>query len=197
MNRTARTLALAIAGLTLLAGCWTSTDEAEPSAIPATSAAASTTAAADGETSAAADGETDGDAFEYDGVTVTGAEGAEPVITLAEDFAPATELGVVDITEGSGEAVAEGAMLTVHYVGVGQESRAVFDSSWLRGEPATFPLDGVILGWQQGMLGMQPGGRRLLVIPGSMAYGENGSPPVIAPDETLVFVVDLVSQEPA
>jgi len=70
------------------------------------------------------------------------------------------------------------------------------DSAWTRGEPATFSLDQVIPGWQQGMLGMQPGGRRLLVIPGSMAYGDQGSPPVILPDETLVFVVDLITATP-
>jgi peptidylprolyl isomerase len=82
-------------------------------------------------------------------------------------------------------------------VGVGQQSGQIFDSSWQRGEPATFPLDGVIQGWQEGLLGMQPGGRRLLVIPGSLAYGEAGKPPEIAGDETLVFVVDLIEQTPA
>ena len=68
----------------------------------------------------------------------------------------------------------------------------VFDSSWQRGEPATFPLDGVIQGWSQGLVGMQPGGRRLLVIPAELAYGDAGAGADIAPGETLVFVVDLI-----
>jgi peptidylprolyl isomerase len=72
----------------------------------------------------------------------------------------------------------------------------MFDASWLRGEPATFPLARVILGWQEGLIGMQVGGRRLLVIPADKAYGDN--PPQgsgIAAGETLIFVVDLVSFE--
>jgi peptidylprolyl isomerase len=128
---------------------------------------------------------------------VTGERDAEPTIELAEDFAPVTELVVGDVYEGSGDPVQPGDTLTVQYVGVGQQSREVFDASWAGGQPATFPLDGVIQGWQQGMVGMTPGGRRLLVIPGSLAYGPEGRPPVIGPDETLVFVVDLVSAQPA
>jgi peptidylprolyl isomerase len=130
-------------------------------------------------------------------VTVTGAKGKEPTIELGKDFAPATELGIADVYPGKGDPVAAGATLKVQYVGVGQASRKIFDSSWERGEPATFSLTGVIQGWQQGLLGMQPGGRRLLVIPGSLAYGEAGNPPDIAADETLVFVVDLLEQTPA
>jgi peptidylprolyl isomerase len=138
-----------------------------------------------------------GEAYECQGVTVTGERDAEPTIELAEDFAPVTELVVGDVYEGSGDPVQPGDTLTVQYVGVGQQSREVFDASWAGGQPATFPLDGVIQGWQQGMVGMTPGGRRLLVIPGSLAYGPEGRPPVIGPDETLVFVVDLVSAQPA
>jgi peptidylprolyl isomerase len=73
-------------------------------------------------------------------------------------------------------------------------SGQMFDSSWSRGEPATFPLDGVILGWQEGLLGMKEGGRRILVIPAAQGYGD--TPPEgsgIAPGETLVFVVDLTA----
>ncbi len=130
-------------------------------------------------------------------VTVTGAADEEPTIELAADFAPAPDLGVADVYEGTGDPVEPGAQLEVQYVGVGQQSGKVFDSSWERGEPSTFSLSGVIQGWQQGLLGMQPGGRRLLVIPGSLAYGENGNPPDIGADETLVFVVDLIEQSPA
>jgi peptidylprolyl isomerase len=180
-----RHAALVSAGLLLLTGCWTSSDDGSASPSPAESAAC-------------AAGSQDADSYECAGVTVTGAAGEEPTVTLAEDFGPTTELVVADVYEGSGEPVAPGATLTVHYVGVGQQSREVFDASWPRGAPATFPLNGVIQGWQQGMLGMQDGGRRLLVIPGDLAYGPNGTPDgAIGPDETLVFVVDLVEQAPA
>jgi peptidylprolyl isomerase len=86
--------------------------------------------------------------------------------------------------------------VTVNYVGVGQQSGTVFDSSWQRGQPATFPLDGVIQGWSQGLVGMQPGGRRLLIIPAELAYGDAGAGADIAPGETLVFVVDLIEVVP-
>lgn len=126
-------------------------------------------------------------------MTVTGAKDKEPTIALADGFPPAQALVVADVYEGTGEPVAANDTLTVQYVGVGQQSDKVFDSSWPSGQPATFALNQVIEGWQQGMLGMKPGGRRLLIIPGSLAYGPNGSPPAIGPDETLVFVVDLIS----
>lgn len=123
-------------------------------------------------------------------VTVsTGASGA-PVITVATGAAPAAQLESVDLVPGSGAAVAPGDQLTVDYCGVGLGSVSLFDSSWARGEPATFPLDGVIAGWQQGLPGMQSGGQRLLVIPGELAYGE-APPPGILPNETLIFLVDL------
>jgi peptidylprolyl isomerase len=115
-----------------------------------------------------------------------------PAITVATDATPATELGVADMTPGSGAAVKAGDTLTVNYCGVGLGGKALFDSSYSRGTPATFPLDGVIAGWQQGLVGMQEGGTRLLVIPGALAYGAN--PPGgsgIQPDETLIFVVEL------
>jgi peptidylprolyl isomerase len=130
-------------------------------------------------------------------VTVTGAKDAEPTISLADGFPPATELEVADVYVGEGDAVAAGATVTVNYVGVGQQSGNVFDSSWQRGEPANFPLDGVIQGWSEGLVGMQPGGRRLLIIPAELAYGDTGAGADIAPGETLVFVVDLIEQTPA
>jgi peptidylprolyl isomerase len=130
-------------------------------------------------------------------VTVTGAKDSEPTIALADGFAPATELAVADVYVGQGDPVASGATVTVNYVGVGQQSGNVFDSSWQRGEPAMFPLEGVIQGWSQGLVGMQPGGRRVLIIPAELAYGDAGAGADIAPGETLVFVVDLIEQTPA
>lgn len=149
------------------------------------------------QTTSAADAGATGDSFTYEGVTVTGAEGEEPTITLDADFAAVDELGVADVYTGSGDPVEPGATVTVNYVGVGQMSGEIFDSSWQFGEPATFPLDGVIPGWSQGLVGMQPGGRRVLVIPAELAYGETGAGADIAPGETLVFVVDLIDQAPA
>jgi len=106
---------------------------------------------------------------------------------------PATELSVTDDVEGAGDEVTQGATVTAHYVGVSASTGAQFDASWDRGAPISFPLDGVIAGWSQGLLGMKVGGRRTLVIPGHLAYGPNPPPGAgIAPDETLLFTVDLV-----
>ena len=115
-----------------------------------------------------------------------------PAITIATDAAPATELGVADIQEGEGDPVQAGDTVTVNYCGVGYGGQTVFDSSWTRGEPATFPLEGLIQGWQDGIPGMKAGGQRLLEIPGELAYGETGTQG-IGPNETLVFVIELMS----
>ena len=104
---------------------------------------------------------------------------------------PPSELVVEDLTVGSGAPVVAGDTVTVNYIGVSCSTGGIFDASWTRGEAATFPLGQVIPGWEQGLIGMQPGGRRLVVIPPDLAYGAGGRPN-IAPDETLVFVVDLL-----
>jgi len=82
----------------------------------------------------------------------------------------------------------------VHYVGVGWSTRKQFDASWDRGSPFSFPLGAgrVIKGWDQGVAGMKVGGRRRLVIPPQLGYGDRGAGGAIKPGETLVFVVDLV-----
>ena len=104
-----------------------------------------------------------------------------------------TELVITDEVEGGGDEVTTGATVTAHYVGVSASTGSQFDASWDRGAPISFPLDGVIQGWSQGLLGMKVGGRRTLVIPGHMAYGAHPPPGAgIAPNETLVFTVDLV-----
>jgi peptidylprolyl isomerase len=115
-----------------------------------------------------------------------------PALTVATDAQPATELGIADITVGEGAEVAAGDTVTANYCGVGYGGKTVFDSSWTRGEPATFPLDGLIPGWQEGLPGMKVGGQRLLVIPGELAYGETGTQG-IGPNETLAFVIQLES----
>ena len=108
---------------------------------------------------------------------------------------PPTALEVTDLWEGDGAVAKSGDTVAVHYVGVAWSSGEEFDSSWNRGTPLRFRLGvgQVIAGWDQGVQGMKVGGRRQLVIPPDLAYGPNGYPPVIAPNETLVFVVDLVS----
>ncbi|MEY4137238.1 MAG: hypothetical protein RL205_1366 [Actinomycetota bacterium] len=127
-----------------------------------------------------------------DGVTVVVEGTKAPQVTVADGAAPVTELGSLEITPGNGTAAKAGDTLTVDYCGIGLSSQTIFDSSWARGEPATFPLDGLIQGWVQGLPGMKVGETRLLVIPGSLGYGPN--PPAgsgIEPDETLVFVITL------
>ena len=106
---------------------------------------------------------------------------------------PATKLVKQDIVVGTGPAAKAGDTLTADYVGVAQSTGKQFDASWDRGQPITFPIGQgqVIPGWDEGLLGMKAGGRRKLVIPGDLAYGPQGQPPTIGPNETLVFVVDL------
>jgi len=111
---------------------------------------------------------------------------------------PPTQLKIIEIKEGAGGPKAKaGDEVTVQYVGVGYESEEEFDSSWSRNEPFSFQLGAgmVIPGWEQGIKGMKAGGRRELIIPPELAYGEAGSPPAIGPNETLIFVVDLLAVE--
>lgn len=127
-----------------------------------------------------------------DAVTAYLQPNGAPAIAVATDAQPATELGSADVVVGEGAEAQPGDTLTVDYCGVGLGSKTLFDSSYSRGEPATFPLDGVITGWQEGVPGMKVGGTRLLVIPGALAYGGN-PPPGIGVDETLIFTVTLQS----
>ena len=96
-----------------------------------------------------------------------------------------------DIIVGSGTEVLATSTLTVHYTLMSWSTGTIVESSWNSGQPATFPLSGVIAGWQQGLPGAKVGGRRLLVIPADLGYGPNGSGP-IGPNETLIFVVDII-----
>ena len=106
---------------------------------------------------------------------------------------PPAELQTTDIVKGKGRAAKPGDTVSVQYVGNSWSTGAQFDASWDRGEPFEFPLGGgqVIPGWDQGIVGMKRGGRRLLVIPPDLAYGAQSPSPEIAPNETLIFVVDL------
>jgi peptidylprolyl isomerase len=108
---------------------------------------------------------------------------------------PPKKLIVRDLREGTGPAAKPGDTVTVQYVGVNYKGGKQFDASWDRGEPFSFSLGGgqVIKGWDLGVAGMKVGGRRMLIIPPDLGYGPNGSPPVIKPNETLAFVVDLLA----
>ena len=123
---------------------------------------------------------------------VGGSKGSKPSITTPAGQAPATLLSN-DIFVGSGKEAVATSTLEVHYTLMAWSTGQVVESSWDRGQTATFPLSGVIAGWQQGIPGMKEGGRRLLVIPPDLGYGAQGSGGAIGPNETLVFVVDLVS----
>ena len=107
---------------------------------------------------------------------------------------PPQELEIVDLVEGDGPEAGVGATAVVHYVGVAFSTGEEFDASWNRGQPFSFPLgEGkVIAGWDRGVVGMRVGGRRRLVIPPHLAYGDRGAGSVIAPGESLIFVVDLL-----
>jgi peptidylprolyl isomerase len=111
------------------------------------------------------------------------------------DGDPPSDLQITEIWEGSGKAANPGDTVRVHYVGVAYSTGEEFDASWDRGEPLEFRLGAgrVIAGWDQGVQGMKVGGRRQLIIPPDLAYGDRGAGTVIAPGETLIFVCDLVS----
>jgi len=108
---------------------------------------------------------------------------------------PPTELEITDIWEGDGALAKAGDTVQVHYVGVAYSTGEEFDASWSRGAPLEFRLGvgQVIAGWDQGVQGMRVGGRRQLIIPPALAYGDRGAGRSIAPGETLIFVCDLVS----
>jgi peptidylprolyl isomerase len=108
---------------------------------------------------------------------------------------PPKKLVVKDLIKGTGPAAKPGDPVTVNYIGVNYADGKPFDNSYDRGQPFPFQLGGgqVISGWDNGLVGMKVGGRRMLIIPPSQGYGARGQPPVIKPNETLVFVVDLLS----
>jgi peptidylprolyl isomerase len=110
------------------------------------------------------------------------------------DPEPPTDLVVTDRTGGDGTEATNGSTVSVHYVGVAHSTGEEFDASYNRGAPLQFRLGigQVISGWDQGVEGMKVGGRRQLVIPPHLAYGDRGAGGVIKPGETLVFIVDLL-----
>lgn len=126
--------------------------------------------------------------------TVSSDMSKEPTIDVLRLENSVKDLMTEDIVEGSGEKVSHDSVVTIKYVGLGAKTGEQFDTTWDTNKTETFKLDNVITGLRQGMQGMKEGGRRLIVIPQKLAYGD--TPPsgsTITRRESLVFVVDLVS----
>jgi peptidylprolyl isomerase len=121
---------------------------------------------------------------------VTGNFGELPTIAAPTGAAP-TALEKQDIIVGTGTEIQPTSTLTVHYTLMAWSSGEILESSLSSGQPATFPLSGVIAGWQEGLPGAKVGGRRLLVIPPSLGYGPSVGHPL--EKETLIFVVDIIA----
>jgi peptidylprolyl isomerase len=118
----------------------------------------------------------------------------KPQVEVPSDQTPSYQLELEDIAVGDGPEASAGQVVEVHYVGVSWSDGQQFDASWDRGSTFKFGLGKgqVIAGWDQGVAGMKVGGRRRITIPPALGYGKRGAGSVIGPDETLVFVVDLV-----
>ena len=187
MRRTASAALALLVSLGGVAACGDDDDDSEASAGDETASQADEESTI--ENPSEEDSEEAGDA-----VDPTGGK-TKPEVPVP-DTAP-TELVVTDIEVGTGATAENGKTLSMQYVGVGFSTKEQFDASWDSPGPRPFEFvlgtGGVIDGWDQGLVGMKVGGRRLLVIPPNLGYGAQGYPPVIAPNETLVFVVDLIA----
>jgi peptidylprolyl isomerase len=137
-----------------------------------------------------------GRACTADDVKTTGTFGQNPTITIPDNCDPPKNLITKDLVAGNGPAAKSGSSLEMNYSLVTWSNKQKLDSSFDRGQ--TFPLQlgagQVIPGWDQGLVGIMQGGRRLLIIPPDLAYGQGGNG--IQPNETLVFVVDAVKVSP-
>ena len=150
------------------------------------------TTAACGSNSSSPDATASGRTCTADDVKVTGTAGSKPTITIPTDCVPPTRLVTKDLVEGGDPTVKAGDTVDTQYLLVTWSDKKTVDSSWERGEP--FPLQNVgqaqvIKGWNEGLIGMKQGGRRLLIVPPDKGYGATGSGGIKG-GETLVFVVD-------
>lgn len=118
----------------------------------------------------------------------------KPIVTIPEGAVP-TAMQIDELVLGEGAEATAGQFVDVHYVGVAWSTKQQFDASWDRRESFRFALGAgqVIRGWDEGVAGMRVGGRRRLTIPPDMGYGVRGAGGAIKPNETLVFVVDLLA----
>ena len=184
-----RTFALAVSGaaILLLTACGGSDDASTEATSSPTSA--TTTASASPSVSATKPNE-EGPTINVDGVTVSGPKNEAPTITVTPGTPAPTALVSQDVYVGEGKEITPGGAGSFQYSGVLFSDGTPFDSSWDRGQPISLSLDQVIPGWQQGIVGMKEGGRRLLIVPPDLAYG-SAALAGIPPNSTLVFVVDL------
>ncbi len=187
--------ALLLAAIATLAGCAKPAPEPAPAPTPS---AVKPPAPADAKPAAT-------ESTESAESTESGAESAESAAKKDDDKKKDEEakgdekvvttdsgLQYVDIKVGSGKSPQPTSRVTVHYHGTLKSNGKVFDSSVERGQPAEFPLNGVIQGWQEGLLTMKEGGKRKLIIPAKLAYGPNSPSPDIPPNSDLVFEVELI-----
>ena len=176
-----RVILLLVAAATLgLAGCGGDDNDSTTSSAASTPAATTAEAQPPAETT------------ETTATTEDPSLAQKPEVEVPDEPAPKL-LQIDDLVEGTGDAAKAGDTVTVDYVGVLYENGKQFDASWDRGQPFQFQLGAgnVIQGWDQGLIGMKVGGRRMLTIPANLAYGPEGAPPDIPPNAPLVFVVDL------
>lgn len=133
-------------------------------------------------------------ACEPKAATTTDADAGQ---TTASASKSVNGIKIEDVTEGTGKVAQKGDTVSVNYLGTLASNGKKFDSSYDRNEPFTFQLGSgqVIEGWEKGIVGMKEGGKRILVIPPEKAYGEDGAPPVIPPNATLKFEVEMVKVE--
>jgi len=185
--RTATATLLAVAALGVGA-CGDDDEPAVDNSVTPVQTTPETTTAATATTAAAA-----GDTIQK--IAIAKDLGTKPEIPKPGGDPPTT-LYSRDIVKGTGKKAKPGDNVTVNYVGTSFSTGEQFDASWDNGQPFAFQLgvQAVITGWDQGVAGMREGGRRLLVIPPDLAYGSEGRPG-IAPNETLLFVVDLKKVE--
>jgi peptidylprolyl isomerase len=191
MHTAAKIMAV-VAGALVLASCGQTQNTAAPtSSSPSTSA---NTAA--GPTSTALPTQRKGKECTADDITTTGKFGEKPTITIPDSCDPPTKLITKDLSVGTGPAAKAGDELNMNYLLVTWSDKKVLDNSYDRKQlfDLTLGAGAVIPGWDQGLAGIKQGGRRLLIIPPDLAYGEGGQG--IQPNETLVFVTDAVTVTP-
>jgi peptidylprolyl isomerase len=178
-------IAVTLVAAVLLAGCGKSSS-------PTSSSSGSTTSTIPSSTSSSVN-------EENKSVTVPDIANATnlqvaPAVSAGSQPAPTT-LQMKDLVVGTGAEAKSTNTVRIQYLGANYADGKEFDSSWKGGQPAVFPLSGVIKGFSQGIVGMKVGGRRVVVIPPDLGYGAGGSPPAVGPNETLVFVIDLLGIE--
>ena len=183
-----RILAIAASGaaLAVLAACGGSEGSSTDTTSSPTSAATGSASPSASATKPSEEGPT----INVDGVTVSGPKNEAPTITVTPGATAPTALVSQDVYTGEGTEITAGGAGSFQYSGVLFSDGTPFDSSWDRGRPIDISLDQVIPGWQQGIVGMKEGGRRLLIVPPDLAYG-SAALQGIPPNSTLVFVVDL------